>query len=80
MSIFVFVNQGVIMAVDKRKKRLLITTPISAILVGGVFALLLWAVVKATLGRALLSGLAIAIGTILVQGVKYILQSKKSKK
>ncbi len=62
-----------------KEKRTLISTSLGAIIGGGIFALLLWAVGRATVGRALLSGLAIAIGVILVQVVKYIVQSKKSK-
>ena len=64
---------------NAKEKRTLIASFLGAIIGGGLFALMLWAVGRATLGRALLSGLAIAIGVILVQGVKYILQSKKSK-
>ena len=73
-------NSQIFFNMNDKEKRTLISTSLGAILGGGVFALLLWAVGRATLGRALLSGLAIAIGVILVQGVKYILQSKKSKK
>ena len=64
---------------NDKEKRTLISTSLGAILGGGIFALLLWAVGRATVGRALLMGLGIAIGVILVQVVKCILQSKKSK-
>lgn len=64
---------------NAQEKRTLISTSLGAILGGGIFALMLWAVGRATVGRALLMGLGIAIGVILVQVVKYILQSKKGK-
>lgn len=64
---------------NDKEKRTLIASSLGAILGGGVSALLLWAVGRATVGHALLFGLAIAIGAILGQVVKYILQSKKSK-
>ena len=66
------------MAMDERKKRLLVTTLLSAILCGGFFALLLWAFGVA-LPRALYAGLGIAIGTVLVKVVEFILQSQKQK-
>ena len=78
MSIFVNVAQYVIMALDKQKKRLLVTTSIAAILGGGVFTLLLWAFGVA-FPRALYAGLGIATGTVLLQVVKFILQSRKLK-
>ena len=62
-----------------KEKRTLISTSLGAIIGGGIFALLLWAVGRATLGRALLIGLAIALGIILLQLVRFFLQSKKSK-
>jgi len=64
---------------NDKEKRTLIASSLGAILGGGVFALLLWAVGRATLGRALLSGLAIAIGVILVQLVSFFINSKKGK-
>lgn len=62
-----------------KEKRTLISTSLGAIIGGGIFALLLWAVGRATLGRALLIGLAIALGIILLQLVRFFLQSKKKK-
>lgn len=64
---------------NAKEKRTLISTSLGAIIGGGIFALLLWAVGRATLGRALLIGLAIALGIILLQLVRFFLQSKKSK-
>ena len=64
---------------NDKEKRTLIASSLGAILGGGVFALLLWAVGRATLGRALLSGLAVAIGVILVQLVSFFINSKKGK-
>lgn len=64
---------------NAKEKRALISTSLGAILGGGIFALLLWAVGRAALGRALLMGLAIAFGIILLQLVRFFLQSKKSK-
>lgn len=64
---------------NDKEKRTLIASSLGAILGGGVFALLLWAVGRVTLGRALLSGLAIAIGVILVQLVSFFINSKKGK-
>lgn len=62
---------------NNRKTRILITTSLGAILGGGIFALLFWAVGRGTFSRALLVGLAIAIGIILFQLIKFLLQSKK---
>lgn len=64
---------------DAKEKRTLISTSLGAILGGGIFALLLWAVGRATFSRALSTGLAIALGIILLQLVRLFLQSKKSK-
>ena len=64
---------------NAKEKRTLISTSLGAILGGGIFALMLWAVGRATVGRALLMGLAIAIGVILVKLVSFFLQSNKSK-
>ena len=64
---------------NAKEKRILISTSIGAILGGVIFALMLWAVGRATVGRALLMGLGIAIGVILVKLVSFFLQSKKSK-
>ena len=64
---------------NAKEKRILISTSLGAILGGVIFALMLWAVGRATVGRALRMGLAIAIGVILVKLVSFFLQSKKSK-
>ena len=64
---------------NAKEKRILISTSLGAILGGVIFALMLWAVGRATVGRALLMGLGIAIGVILVKLVSFFLQSKKSK-
>ena len=66
------------MALDKQKKRLLVTTPIAAILGGGGFTLLLWAFGIA-FPRALCAGLGIAIGSVILQVVELIIQSRKLK-
>jgi hypothetical protein len=64
---------------NAKEKRTLISTSLGAILGGGIFALLLWAVERAPFSRALYAGLAIALGIILFQLVRFFLQSKKSK-
>lgn len=64
---------------NAKEKRTLISTTLGAIIGGGFFALLLWAVGRATFSRALFAGLAIALGIILLQLVRFFLQSKKSK-
>lgn len=48
------------------------------IIAGGLFALMLWAMGTATT-RALYSGLAIALGVILVQLVSFFINAKKGK-
>ena len=62
---------------NAKEKRTLISTSLGAILGGGFFALLLWVVGRGTFSRALLTGLAIAIGIILFQLIKFLFQSKK---
>ena len=63
---------------NAKEKRILISTSLGAILGGGIFALMLWAMGTATT-RALYSGLAIALGVILVQLVSFFINSKKGK-
>ena len=63
---------------DDKIIRKLILSFLGAVIAGGLCALALWAMGTA-ITRALYSGLAIALGVILVQLVSFFLQSKKGK-
>ena len=63
---------------NDKEKRTLIASFLGAIIGGGLCALSLWAFGTATT-RALYSGLAIALGVILVQLVSFFINSKKGK-